>query len=408
MEPRTGRPRWRMMRARWLLLALLAAAAAWAAGSGRLARVGLAIRILDELRRPGPASWLSRATPPPRRIPLTLESRGTRLIADLYRPAAGGGRVPLILVPGLVEAGKDEPRVRPFAELLARAGFPVLVPELASFRTLRVHPAQVHELSAALDAVTARPDLAPEGRAGLFAISYAGGIAILVALDSVRAARVSFVAAVGGYADLDTALRFLATGRTFPGGRLRMVEPDPYGQFVFLRTYEEFLTEPRDVRTLEAMAARRFRDAVAPLADLEDSLSAEARLLYDLFETAGPEDVPGLIARLPVPMRQRMAELSPGRRSFASLRARLYLAHDRDDGTFPVTEAHRLAALARPRHPARLVVLETLQHVDARPWRRDPWGFMTRDLPEAVRLGWWWYALLGERGPDAPAIDDGR
>jgi hypothetical protein len=30
------------------------------------------------------------------------------------------------------------------------------------------------------------------------------------------------------------------------------------------------------------------------------------------------------------------------------------------------------------------------------PWREDPWAFLTRDLPEAARLMWWWYALLGE------------
>ncbi|MGH7730303.1 MAG: alpha/beta hydrolase [Candidatus Eiseniibacteriota bacterium] len=391
------------MRTRWLVLAALLAAVVWAAGSGRMARFVLAARILDDLRRPGPASWLGRATTPPSRRTFVLESSGHRLAADLYLPAGTRGRVPLVLVPGLVEMGKDEPRVAPFAMLLARAGFTVVVPDLPSFRTLRVHPDQVGELSAALDAVAARPDLAPDRRAGLFGISYAGGIAVLVALDPARAPRVAFVAAVGAYADLDTALRFLATGRTFPGGRLRQVEPDPYGQLVFLRTYEEFLTDRTDILTLEAMAERRVRDPGAPLADLAGALSARGRLVYDLFETAGPEDVPRLIERLPDPMRRRLAELSPGRRGFESLRARLYLVHDRDDGTFPVTEAHRLAALARPRRPVRLVVLEAIRHVDPQPGRGDPWGFMTRDLPEALQLGWWWYALLGERGPGVGA-----
>ncbi len=386
------------MRIRWLILVLLAAGAVWASSSGRVARLTLAFQILDELRRPGAQSWLRRATPAPSRSALTLEGARFRFAADLYRPARGAGRMPVFLVPGLVEAGKDDPRVPPFAELLARAGFPVVVPNLPSFRTLRAHPDNVRDLAAALDAVTARSDLAPHGRAGLFGISYAGSIALLVALDPARAARVPFLAAVGAYADLDTALRFLATGRTFHRGRLRMVKPDAYGQLVFLRTYEEFLAAPRDSQVLEAMAGRRLRDASARLADLADSLSPQGRLIYDLFETAPPEDVPGLIEHLPPGLRRRMAELSPGRRSFAPLAARLYLVHDRDDGTFPVSEAYRLAGLARERGPVRLVVLEALQHVDPEPWRRDPWGFLTRDLPEALRLVWWWYGLLGERG----------
>ena len=397
-------PPWSMtaMPVRWLILMVLAASAVWALSSGRAARSTLALQILDELRRPGPESWLRRATPAPSRSTVMLEGAGLRLVADLYRPARGAGRVPLILVPGLVEAGKNDPHVPPFAGLLARAGFPVVVPDLPSFRTLRAHPDQVRELAAALDAVTARRDLAPRGRAGLFGISYAGGIALLVALDPARAGRVPFLAAVGAYADLDTALRFLATGRTFHGGRMRMVKPSPYGQLVFLRTYEEFLAAARDREVLEAMAARRLREADARLADLADSLSPQGRLIYDLFESAAPADVPHLIARLPRGLRLRMAGLSPGRRSFAPLRARLYLVHDRDDGTFPMSEAQRLAALARPHQAVRLVVLEALQHVEPRPWRRDPWGFLTRDLPEALRLAWWWEGLLGERErPDA-------
>lgn len=393
----THRRRRKPHRIRWLILVLLAAGAAWAWSSGRVARVALAIRIMDELRRPGPESWLRRATPAPTRSAITLDGPSPALAADLYRPARDAGRVPVILVPGLVEAGKDDPRVPPFAELLARAGFTVVVPSLPSFRTLRAHPDNVHDLAAALDAVTARPDLAPQGRAGVFGISYAGSIGLLVALDPARSTRVPFLAAVGAFADLDTALRFLATGRTFHRGRMRTVKPDPYGQLVFLRTYQEFLGATRDSAMLEAMAERRLRDPGARLGDLADSLGPRGRLIYDLFETAAPDQVPGLIEQLPVGLRQRMAELSPGRRSFAPLTARLYLVHDRDDGTFPVSEAYRLAELARARRPVRMVVLDALRHVDPEPWRRDPWGFLTRDLPEALRLTWWWYGLLGER-----------
>ncbi len=272
------------MRARWIAVAMLAGVAAWLAASGRAARGLLACQILDDLRRPGPESWLARATPAPNTSPITLETTRGPITADLYRPSRGGGRVPVVLVPGLVEAGKDDPRVAPFARLLARAGFTVVVPDLRSFRTLHVHPDHVHELSAALSAVVARPDLAPSGRAGLFGISYSGGIAALVAADPALASRVQFVAIVSGYADLDTALRFLAAGRTVFRGRMQVVKPDPYGQLVFLRTMGEFLDEPGDRATLEAMARRRMEAPAAPLADLALKLEPQGRLVYDLFE----------------------------------------------------------------------------------------------------------------------------
>lgn len=385
------------MRPIWVILVALAAAITGAVASGWAARAALAIEILDDLRRAGPTSLLERATRPPRMTPLTLAAGGRSFAADLYRPAAGGSRVPVVLVPGLVEAGKDDPRVAPFARLLARAGFTVVVPDLPSFRTIAVRPANLLELGLAVDALAARADLAPDGRAGLFGVSYAGGIAVLSALDPGRAARVPYVAVAGSYADLDSALRFLATGRIFEHGHLRRVPPDAYGQLVFLRTFEDFLPRPGDRATLEAMAARRIAGPAAPIADLAPSLGPEARVIYDLFEGGDPERVPELIARLPPELRARMAALSPARRSLDALRARLYIVHARDDGTFPVTDAYRLADLARRRTRVRLVVLEALQHVEPRPWRRDLWGLVSRDLPEGARLAAWWVALLGER-----------
>lgn len=309
--------------------------------------------------------------------------------------------MPVLLVPGLVEMGKDDPRVAPFAALLARAGFTVVVPDLPSHRTLRAHPDNLRELAAALDALTARPDLAPRGRAGLFGISYAGGMAILAALDPARASRVPYVAVVGAYADLDIALRFLASGRTSLRGRPRVVTPDPYGQLVFLRTFEDFLGEPRDRELLDAMAARRIADPAAPIEDLAGALSPEGRAIVDLFGAPSAGRAPGVVAalvgRLPPGLRQRMAALSPARHDFAALSARLYIVHSLDDGTFPASEAVRLRDLALPRTKVRLVLLEALQHVDPDPWRRDPRAFVTRDLPEAARLAAWWVALLGER-----------
>lgn len=385
------------MRRRWAALAAAAILLAWSGASGVPSRFLLALRILDELRRPGGESWLQRSTPAPLEHRLALEAHGRRFAADLYRPARGRAGMPLLFTVGLVQQGRDDPRVAPFARLLARAGFTVVVPDLPSFRTVRAHPENLRELAAAHAAVTARHDLAPRGEAGLFGVSYGGGVALLVALDPAHAAKAPLVVSVGGYADLDSALRFLATGRTTFRGRPLTVAPDPYGQFVLVRTWQEFLDEAGDRRLLDAMVQRRLARPGAPLTDLAARLTPEGRIIHDLFETASPAQVPSLLARMPEGLRRRMAELSPARRDFAPLRARLFLVHARGDGTLPVGESERLAALARPHTRVRLVVLDALQHVDPHPWRRDPWGFLTRDLPEAWRLAWWWCDVLALR-----------
>jgi acetyl esterase/lipase len=380
----------------WVALAAAAALGAWWIGSGGPSRWLTAMQVLDELRRPGTDSWLERATRAPTVTRLRLGGPLVGFEADLYRPAAGGSPVPMLLVPGAVELGKADPRVPPFARLLARAGFTVVVPDLPSMRTLRVQRDHVRELAAAHAALCARADLAPRGRAGIFGVSYAGGVAMLAALDPARAPHVPWVATVGAFADLDTAVRFLATGLVHERGRVRRVKVDPYGHLVFVRTYQEFVPDA-DRRTLEAIVQRRMGDPGAPIADLVAALGPEGRLVVDLLEGGDAARVPELMARLPAELRRLMADLSPGRRELASLRARLYLAHAVDDGVFPVTESERLARRARGRVPVALVRLAALQHVDPEPWRRDPWGFLTRDLPEAVRLAAWWAALLAER-----------
>ena len=370
---------------------------AWWAASGSAARWLTALRVLDDLRQAEGESWLERSTAAPAEGRVRLGTATAGFAADVYRPAAGGSPIPMLLVPGAVARGKDDPRVAPFARMLARAGFTVVVPDLPSMRRVRVHPEQVSGLAAAHEGLCANPELAPHGRAGIFGISYAGGIALLVAMDPAHAGRVPWVATVGAYADLDSAARFLATGRVFEGRRARRVTIDPYGRLVFVRTYLEFVHDLADRSILESIIERRSADPDADIGRLVDALGPEGRLVVDLFEGEGDARVSGLLARLPAALAQRMDDLSPVRRDFSRLRARLYLVHDVDDGIFPVTESARLARMARGHVPVRFVRLDALQHVNVQPWRDDPWGFLTRDLPEAVELAAWWAALLRER-----------
>ena len=379
---------------RGLILLIGLAVLAWAI-AGPIPRLLLAIRVVDDLRRPGRSS-LTRATPEP--VVRTIRVEGERgFDADLYLPAGRSPPAPLIFVPGAVELGKDEPRVAPFARTLARAGFSVFVPNLPSFMALRVHPDNERELAAFVTAVARRRDWAPRGRVGLFGVSYAGGVALLVALDPAHVRKVSCVAAAGAYGDLESVMQFHATGRYRYRGAEREVRPDPYGAFVFIQTDREFLAE-NDRRVLDQMIARRMRDPKAPVAELADSLSTRGRLIYDLFERSDPARASARIAGLPAELRERMTALSPLRRPFDALRARLYLAHARDDATFPVSETARIAERAREHTRVRLVVLASMTHVDPHPWHRDVGAFLMRDLPEATRLTGWWYDLLGERG----------
>ncbi len=103
--------------------------------------------------------------------------------ADIYLPE-DPPLAALVLVPGAVEAGKDDRRFVAFALALATARFAVLVPEVPNLRRLRVAPSDVTAIADAIEHLagqTERPSV------GLVAISYMGGPAVIAASQARNA-----------------------------------------------------------------------------------------------------------------------------------------------------------------------------------------------------------------------------
>src|SRR3989304_6239488 len=82
-------------------------------------------RTVLELDR-GALAWV---TPVPVAERVQIPSGDTKIPADLYRLPDGKRRAAILLTHGIIEAGKDDPRLIRFAHSLARSGFVVLVPE---------------------------------------------------------------------------------------------------------------------------------------------------------------------------------------------------------------------------------------------------------------------------------------
>jgi hypothetical protein len=314
---------------------------------------GEAGRLLTDIEAgPGPSA-LKAETPAPTFRPASVP--GTE--ADLWVP----GEPPLarlVLLPGLSEDGRRDPRLVPLAQSLARARFLVLVPDLPAARRLRADASDAAIVAAAIDALPEGP-----GPAGLAAISYAAGPALLAASRPEVGARLAFVATLGAYQDTAAVITWLATNsHRLPGEPWRHGNASPAALWGFLLAVAATLPDGSDRALLAAIARDRLAGQDRPA--LAARLSPSGRAVLALAETRDPDAIPSKITALPDHMQATLEALTLNATRLAGFSPCAILVHGEADPVIPWTESARLAAQLGSR--AVLHVVPGLDHIDPR------------------------------------------
>lgn len=304
--------------------------------------------------------------------------------ADLYR-ADGNPKAGIVLVHGAAAQGKDDPRLKDFAMMLARARFAVLVPDLVELRQQRLSPSNTQDVKNTLEYVLSQGHLSPNNRIGIGAFSVAVGPAVLAALDPKQADRVQFVLAVGGYYDLPRTLTYLTTGYYGGKGFVMRRQPSDDGRWILAMSNAHRLERARDREVLWALAQRKLDAPSAPVEELVQELSEAGRTVYAFVSNSDPSRAMTLLAQLPEPIRTDIQNLDIASQDLSQLKAQLILVHGMDDAVIPYPESQAMG-VAAPADAARLFLLRGLFHVDTHPEMVD--GFT---LWRAI------YALLSER-----------
>jgi pimeloyl-ACP methyl ester carboxylesterase len=342
-----------------LLLALTLLAAP---GCARL--IGGEAGVVLEAIEHGPArTELGRITPPPQR---------TRLAeADLWLPADAAPRASLVLAPGFSELGRDDPRLLPVAESLARAGFAVRVPELPGARRLTLDPADIAAMRAA-----AAAEHAAGRRVAMAGISFAAAPALLAGQDGAA----ELVVTLGGFHAMEALAIFAATGAHRAPGEAawRRGTPNPFAGPGFLLAIADAMPDASDRWLLRQAGTRRLRAPDAPLDDLLRDLTPAGRTALDLLAERNPAGIPARLAALPAPARVALAALDPAGRPLGTCTLAI---HGIEDPIIPWTQSAALAA-ALPQGRAVLVLVPGFGHVE--PAAVPPAGQMA--LIRAMRL----------------------
>jgi pimeloyl-ACP methyl ester carboxylesterase len=275
--------------------------------------LALGAAFLVEFLSEGAWRPLSMLTPTPHRESMSVPGAAVdRWVGAAIVP------VPLVLVHGYSPEGKDDPRVREAAALLARAGFDVAVPTVPGLTRGQLRPQDVEPVVATLAARSA-PTV-------MISVSVGAGPALLAAAEPAVRERVRVILSLGGYASAAELLRFFLTG-DFRWGAIR-----------------GHVTHDREI-------VRQFVEANADLLDLPTR-----EILAD------PTRVASMLEAPPPALTHLLDQLSPERVA-RQIRARLVLVHGTHDRAVPYTESLRLAA-ARPER-TRVVLVGVLDHVEA-------------------------------------------
>lgn len=340
----------------------------------------------------GALAWI---TPSPSVEKLKILGGGEETAADLYRVRDGRKRAAIVLTHGVVEDGKDDPRLIRFARLLARSGFAVLVPELKGMKSFRIRLSDVDDIVASFRYL-ASLEAVDDRKMGLMGFSYGAGPTFLAAADPEIRRQVKFLVSFGGYYDPVNVIRFITTGYYEYRGERGFLKPEPYGKWVFFTNNVDYVESERDRKVLRVIFGKEEKEKKEDVAPLLANLSPRGRYLYELLVNQDPRRVEDLIKKIDRRVQDYLKRISlvP---VVPSIRAYLLVGHGSTDPLIPYTESLRLADAASDKERVHVAILKLFSHVDPAREGFSAKEFLTVYLPSMMQFYYLVYDLLSQQ-----------
>jgi pimeloyl-ACP methyl ester carboxylesterase len=279
---------------------------------------------------------------------------------ELVRPAGTGPWPAWLFVNGAHPLRREEPVVHLLSRGLARAGYLVVVPDVPGLGEGTITARTLEATAAVTEAATELPDVAG-GRIALIGASTGAALALLTAGRPDLCDRISVVAAVAPFADLERMVCLATTRGYAENGTFMRYEVTDLHRRVVARSLVAALADGDErARLLSALDAAEAegRDHVHVLDHADQTLTPEARAVVDVLLNDEPERFRAVYDALPADLLALFAALSP-LGAAAGVTAPVEVVVPPSDVYFPLGEAHALAA-ALPN--AYLTVTGTLDH----------------------------------------------
>jgi acetyl esterase/lipase len=306
---------------------------------------------------PGLARVVRRLTPEPRVENVVVDGVPMEVVV----PSSGDGPWPAFhFVNGAHPERRQEPVVQAVSRGLARAGFVVSVPDLPGLGEGELTSRTFDAARVVTEEVSRRHDVSG-GRVALAGASSGAGIALVIAAHDDLAERISVVAAIVPFADIERIARLATTSYYSRDGAVRQYEVTALMRRVVALSFVAALDPGEDRTALLELLREADPDDVDGLRCLEragEGLAPDARCVVSLLLNEDHSRFDELYAALPPRLVGDLQSLSPALRA-ASVRAPVEAIAPPSDPYFPLPEAEAVVELL-PR--GRLTVTRVLDH----------------------------------------------
>ena len=323
------------------------------------------------------AAWVGGARGV-REVETTVRVAGEEREATLYLPPGRGPAPGWVVLHGLTVPGRRHGAMTRFVRALAASGAVVLVPDVPSWRALRLDAEAARETVRAGVARLEGMDEVRPGGVGAVGFSFGATQVLMAAADPSMHGRLNGIVAFGGYCDLGRMLRCLFAGEHEWEGVRYTLDPDPYGRWIVVGNYLTLIPGCEGMHAvahaaleLATEAGRRGEWAWGPHYDamkveLTRGFTADEQRIWQII--APPAEVrPDLEAARELAASFTAAALAraPGldpRPHLGGLRARVVLSHGRQDRLVPFTETLRLMTMVPPETRATATITGLFAH----------------------------------------------
>lgn len=341
----------------------------------------------------GKLAWL---TPAPAMKTVAIAGKNGNIAADLYYIEGGKPRAGLLLTHGIIEDGKNDPRLKRFAYSLARVGFAVLVPDLKGMKSFRIAFSDVDDIVASTHYLASLKEIVDPKKLGLMGFSYAAGPTMMAAAAPELRDHIKFVVSFGGYYDPIDVIRFITTGYYEYRNERGHLQPQPYGKWVFFMNNVDYVGNESDRRILREIFKNEQMETPQDVEPLLKRLTTNGKYVYELLTNTDPNRTADLVQKIDPRLREYLQKLSMAP-VVPAIRARFIIGHGSTDPLIPYTESLRLADAVGDKSRVHTAILRLFTHVDPSQNKFSFKQYFTVYIPSALQFYSLIYDLLSQQ-----------